>query len=251
MGGIGLKHPEKVAKAICTRMRMFFDSQGFECGVLGVSGGVDSATTLILAVRALGAANVHALLMPEKNVTKKSSLRDARALCEQLAVDYDVIDIAPFLKSFKRLPWFANKHAWINVKPRIRMLLLYGYANAHKALVIGTSNKTELMLGYFTKWGDGSADILPIASLYKTQVMELAEYLGVPKSILQRTPSAELYVGQRDEAELGASYEELDRALALLEQHRAPRTKLEKRIAKMVERNKHKRALSYVVSPWD
>jgi NAD+ synthase len=208
-------------------IRQYFRKAGIGKAVIGLSGGIDSALSLRLTADAIGNRNVTALIMPEKGLKDK----DAVEFCKKLKVNYKIIWIDSILKNFKRIK--QNKVSLINLKPRIRMLLLYNYANANNALVIGTSNKTELKLGYFTKHGDGACDLEVIGDLYKTEVRELARYLKLPESIIIKIPSAGLFKGQTDEKEIGAKYEDIDKMLQ-------GKKKLNQRIKKLIDKNKHK-----------
>ncbi len=191
----------------------YFKHSKLDRAVIGVSGGVDSALCLKLTVDALGPENVTALLMPEKSVSSEENLTHAKMLCKYLDVDSQMIQINKFLTDFMTLPWKPSNLAQMNTKARIRMTVLYNYANSKNALVIGTSNKTELRLGYGTKHGDLAADLEVIGDLYKEQVYELAEHVGLPDEFIKKAPSAELYSGQTDELELGISYREIDNIL--------------------------------------
>ena len=183
--------------------------------VLGLSGGIDSATTLSLAVSALGAKNVSGLIMPFKD---SESITLALDHANSLSVETKTYDISEIVNSYKGISKsFINKNSEGNLHSRIRMSLLYGEAFSSTNLVIGTSNKSELLVGYYTKWGDGASDFLPLGDLYKSQVYTLAKKLEVPDNILQRVPTAELWEGQSDEEELGISYKTLDKILLGLE----------------------------------
>jgi len=223
-------------------IKNYFEKANCDKAVIGLSGGIDSALSLKLTAEALGNKNVFAILMPEKGVTKKSSVDDAIKLCKELKVKRKIIEISKFLKPYKRLRW-RSETAIANTKARIRANILYAYANTKKALVVGTSNKTELLLGYGTKHGDIAADIFALGSLYKTEVFALAKKMKLPEEIVNKTPSAELYRGQTDEAELGASYAQLDKMLKLIENKQIKKIKNQKLYEKILERiknNKHK-----------
>ncbi len=222
---------EKVYKNLVKGIRQYFKKAKIKKAVIGVSGGLDSALSLRLVADAIGNRNVTALIMPEKGLTKVENVKDAINLCKSLKINYKLIEINSILKNFKKIK--QNKNSRINLKPRIRMLILYNYANANNALVIGTSNKTELKLGYFTKYGDGACDLEVIGDLYKTEVLKLAKYLKLPKKIINKVPSAELYKGQTDEAQIGASYKNIDDMLK-------GKKKMSNKIRKLIEQSRHK-----------
>ncbi|MFC1599890.1 NAD+ synthase [Patescibacteria group bacterium] len=209
---------EKLYTTLVEGTKAYFSGAGFKRGVLGVSGGLDSAVVLKLAVDALGGDNVCALVMPESGVTSSENTKHAVGLAEFLGTENYKVQISNYLVDYLTVPWKQQDIALANTKARVRANLLYNYANSNRALVLGTSNKSELMLGYGTKHGDLAADLLPIGSLYKTEVVELAEFLQLPQEIVQKPPSAELWPGQTDEAELGASYKDLDMILGKLEE---------------------------------
>lgn len=190
---------------------------GMKGFVLGVSGGIDSAVVLKLAVNAVGKDRVLAVVMPEKDSPKKD-MNDALELCRSEGVSHRTVDITGAVDAFKEaLGGRADKRALANVKARCRMIVLYHYAATETMLVLGTSNKSELLTGYFTKYGDGGADLEPIGDLYKTEVRELARILGVPEKIIGKAPSAGLWKGQTDEGEMGITYDRLDRILSGIE----------------------------------
>ncbi|MFH1850259.1 MAG: NAD+ synthase [archaeon] len=203
---------------IVAAIRQYFQLNNCKRAVVGISGGIDSALSAGLTAEAIGAGNLHALIMPETGLTAKQNISDAIGLCKHLRIQYTVIPIDPMLDSFGRLPWRQARIASMNTKSRIRSLLLYNYANSLNCLVIGTSNKTEIRLGYYTKYGDGAVDLEVIGSLYKTEVYRLAEKIGIPKSIIAKKPTAELASGQTDEDELGGSYDDIDAILRLMDQ---------------------------------
>lgn len=185
---------------------------GFNRAILGLSGGVDSAVVAFLLAKALGPSNVWVLSMPYRT-SNPESLQDARLTAELLGVNFKVIEITPMVDAyFKLFPDITNMRKG-NKMARERMTILYDHSYDLKALVIGTSNKTELLLGYGTQYGDMASAINPIGDLYKTQIWQLAEHLEVPERIVRKAPSADLWVGQTDEGELGFSYRDVDRLL--------------------------------------
>lgn len=239
----------KTENRICEFIRHEVKSRG---AVLGLSGGVDSATIAALSARALGRDRVLALIMPEASSTPIADTRDAIDFAEELGIDYRRIDITLPTKSiFEAAGGCGDKICEGNVKARLRMTLLYFHANLERRIVIGSGDRSELMIGYFTKYGDGGVDILPIGGLYKTQVRQLAKHLGVPERIAGKKSSPRLWPDQVAEDELGLTYEEVDRILRLSidlghgstriveELGPASKPKVEK-ILKMIEINTHK-----------
>lgn len=199
---------QKIVKFILRHVK----KAGVEGVVVGLSGGVDSSTVASLCVSALGVDKVLGLIMPS-TTTSYEDVNDAKLIAENLGIKYEVIDISPIEEKFLALcnhKDLSNKVATGNIKPRIRMTILYYHANLLNRLVVGTGNKTEILVGYYTKYGDGGVDILPLGGLYKTQVRWLAEYLKIPNHIIWKTPTAGLWVGQTDEEELGVKYDILD-----------------------------------------
>lgn len=229
-------------------LELFFHKAGFQKAVLGLSGGVDSALTAKLGVMALGKENVTAILMPNEGVSSDHSVTDAKAWAEELGIEHHILPIQSFLKNYVDLPWAADELATMNVQARVRMTILYHYANSHNALVLGTGNKTEEMLGYFTKYGDGGVDVLPIGSLYKTDVWEMAKELNLPKAIIGKTPSAELREGQNDEEEIGMAYPEIDQILKKLESGTKADSEAEKKLEALMKFNHHKGMLPPVIN---
>ncbi|MDI3498743.1 NAD(+) synthase [Archaeoglobus sp.] len=234
---------EKVVERICDFIRGVVSSSGSTGVVLGLSGGVDSATVAYLCVRALGSERVFALIMPETGVTPEQDVEDAINVAESLGMEYKLIEINDIVRVFKEKAGEGSKIAEANLKPRIRMVLNYYHANSMNRLVAGTGNKSELMVGYFTKYGDGGVDFLPIGDLYKTEVFHLAAYLGVPRRIIEKKPSARLWPGQTDEEEMGISYAELDEILKLIEKGERRDDEKFRRVVQMVERSRHKREM--------
>ena len=195
------------------------DEAGAEGVVIGISGGLDSSTVSFLSTEALEKENVLTVFMPEKEITDKENANDAEEVAEILGTEFKKDEITGILEEVKEEIDFRNdaKLANANLKPRIRMIMLYYYANARNYLVVGGSNKSELKCGYFTKYGDGAADILPQGALYKSQLKKLSRKLGVPKKIIDKKPTAGLWKGQKDEDELGLSYRKIDRIYTGLE----------------------------------
>ncbi|ACV11528.1 NAD+ synthetase [Halorhabdus utahensis DSM 12940] len=192
------------------------DAAGVDRAVLGLSGGVDSSLVAHLAVEAIGAENLHGLVMPS-SVNDEATMSDAERVAMELGIEYDVIEINPIVDTFLDAYPEAEgeKMAVGNVRVRARAVLNYLVANTENALVLGTGNRTESLTGYFTKYGDGAVDCHPIANLYKQQVRQLARHVGVPQEIAERTPTAGMWVDQTDEGELGVEYDTLDSILAL------------------------------------
>lgn len=183
--------------------------------VLGLSGGIDSALAAFLAVDALGPENVHVICMPYKT-SNPESLAHARLCADALGLALVIEEITPMVEPyFERHPELSA-HRRGNVMARQRMIVLFDHSAALPALVLGTSNKTELLLGYSTLHGDLASALNPLGDLYKAQVRQLSRHLGVPEPIITKPPSADLFEGQTDEADLGFTYEEVDRLLYLL-----------------------------------
>ncbi len=210
---------QETKEKIVNFIRSSIHCSGASGAVIGLSGGIDSALTAYLTVEALGKDKVLGLMLPEKGISTKTDIDDAVEIAEILGIDHNIIDISQVLASFSSaIPVFDRnvKTANGNLKARTRMCILYYHANLMNRMVIGTGNKTELLLGYFTKYGDGGVDIEPIGDLYKTQVRGLSRYMGVPLRIIEKTPTAGLWPGQTDESELGVSYEMADWILTML-----------------------------------
>ncbi|MDP2625183.1 MAG: NAD+ synthase [Candidatus Peregrinibacteria bacterium] len=209
---------EKVYKNLIAGLQDYAKKSGLHKAVVGLSGGIDSSTTFKLAVDAFGSRNVTALIMPELGVTAEENIEHAKQLAGFFKVKYYYQPINTLTVDFGIAPWKPTRTAKMNTKARIRSVFLYSFANTANALVLGTSNKSETLLGYGTKYGDLAADIEVIGALYKTEVYKLAEYLHLPQEIIQKVPTAELEAGQTDEEELGANYQILDGILQLMEE---------------------------------
>jgi len=209
--------------------------------VVGMSGGVDSSVVAVLAKKAMG-EDMLGLLMPCHS--NPQDLEHAKLVAERFGIRTETVDLTPvFDRLIESLPP-GNEIARANLKPRLRMLTLYYYANSLNYLVAGTGNKSEISVGYYTKYGDGGVDLLPIGGLYKTQVRELARALGIPEIIIAKPPSAGLWEGQTDEGEMGITYEDLDRTLQALEAGTADEADpLVRRVKEMMASSAHKRAL--------
>lgn len=190
---------------------------GKKPAIIGLSGGLDSSTLAFLTVEALGKDKIFGFTLPSSTNTEKENIQ-AKQVAELLNIKYQTINIDNIVKAFqKQADFFENKKNIGNLKARIRMSILYGQANEAGGVVLGTGNKTELSVGYFTKYGDGGVDLLPLGDLYKTEVRELAKYMGIPKEIIDQPPTAGLWEDQTDEGELGITYENLDKILKAIE----------------------------------
>lgn len=225
--------------------------------VLGLSGGIDSALVAFLAQKAIGSENILGITLPTKT-TSKTDIEDAKKVADILGIEYEIINIDDVIDSFITIcPHKTNKLAEGNLKAKTRMLILYNHANSMNRLVIGTSNRSELLVGYFTKYGDGASDLIPIGDLYKTQVWELARKLNMPQEIITKAPSAGLQENQSDEKELGIDYINLDKILHGLydlnldEETISQKLNLElsevQRIKNIVQKSEHKRNMAQIL----
>jgi len=201
---------------ITSFIRETVDRAGADGAVLGLSGGIDSTTTAYLAVDALGRDALHGLVMPSE-VNTDENMSDAERVARELDINYDVFGIRDVFKAFADTyaAGADDQVAAGNVRVRIRGVLNYFVANHENRIVLGTGNRSEAMTGYFTKYGDQAVDCNPVGNLYKCQVRQLARRLGVPEDIVTKTPSAEMWLGQSDEEEMGLDYDTLDAVLAL------------------------------------
>lgn len=205
-----------VARQILVRfIRSELTRVGFSRAVIGLSGGIDSALSFALAVEALGAENVLGVRMPYKS-SSTDSLEHAQLLIDQYKTPSETIEITDMVDPLLRYDPEMSKQRKGNIMARERMIILYDRSEAFRGLVIGTSNKTEILLGYSTLWGDMASAVNPLGDLYKTYVRQLARTLEIPAAIVDKPPSADLWIGQTDETELGFTYEEVDKLLFLL-----------------------------------
>ncbi len=228
---------------------------GMKRAVLGLSGGVDSALVAALSARALGPENVLAVLMPYKT-SNPPSRADAEEMVRLLGTSSKIVDITPMVEPyFERYLDGSGEKRRGNIMARERMIVLYDQSEVFRALVIGTSNKTETLLGYTTQYGDNAAAIQPIGDLYKSQVWQLAAAAGVPEHIVKKAPSADLWQGQTDEGELGFTYAQADQILYLLvDERRRPADiaalgfdeRVVREIERRIERNHFKRVTAPV-----
>lgn len=202
---------EKIEKNILEFLRDYLVTSGAKGFVLGLSGGLDSAVVATLCAKI---APTHALLMPTR-LSNEANLKDALRLAKTLGLNHKIIDISNILESFCVANGLSKqqKLRYGNLCARVRMCLLYDYSSEHALLVVGTSNKSERLLGYGTIFGDMACALNPIGELFKSEIFEFADFLGVDKAIINKAPSADLWENQSDESELGYSYKELDGAL--------------------------------------
>lgn len=219
--------------------------------VVGLSGGIDSATVTKLCADAIGPENVLNVFMPSR-VTPAEDYKTTSDLSSRWGTEYRVVDVQPAVDALAAV-LLSGKETPLergNISARCRMVVLYNLAKKRDYIVMGTSNQSELMMGYFTKFGDGACDVTPMANLYKTEVRQMARILGVPEAIISKPPSAGLWEGQTDESEMGIRYEDLDEILYGMEQDRSnkqisvdtglPIAEVE-RIRKQVSSMEHKR----------
>lgn len=211
-----IDYPREIERIACF-MREYLSISQTQGYLLGVSGGMDSALVQALAVHALGKDKVKAIIMPYKN-SNPNSEADAMKLCKTLNVDAKVIDISPMVDAYySAVAPDASALRKGNFMARIRMNILFDLSAEYRYLVLGTGNKSEWLSGYFTQFGDAACALEPILHLYKTETYEMAKYFPIPREILDKTPSADLWEGQSDEQEMGISYLELDAILFALE----------------------------------
>lgn len=247
-------NPELVTDILTRFIRKEIQRAGFQRAVVGVSGGIDSSVVLFLGVRALGPENILAVTMPYKTSSDATRQDGERVIRQTGATSIDV-PITPQIDAYFSRFADSSQLRLANKCARERMTILYDQSAAFRGLVLGTSNKSELLLGYGTQFGDMASAINPVGDLYKTQLYHLARHLGVPESILRKTPTGDLWIGQTDEDELGFRYAEVDRLLVLMVDERWRRSELidagfdatfVDRVAQMVRRNHYKRRMPVI-----
>lgn len=205
---------EEITESIERFLKEQIEKTKSEGLILGLSGGIDSAVLAYLCKRSLKEKTL-ALIMPDTEITPNYETEDALKMIALTGIEYKLMDIKPIVKEYSM---YMEPNDWAkgNLRARIRTNILYYYANAKNYLVLGSSDKSEHLIGYFTKFGDGAADIVPIISLYKLQVRKIAEFLGVPKNVIEKKSSAHLWKEHEAEKEIGVSYEEIDSILYCL-----------------------------------
>jgi NAD+ synthase len=227
---------DELCNALVLWLQESVQKAGAKGAVFGLSGGIDSAVASILCKKAFGKKAL-GLIMPCHS--DKNDAIDASLVADKFDIKYHTIVLDNvYDELLKVMDKSENNMAKANIKPRLRMTTLYYYAGINNYLVVGAENKSELTVGYFTKYGDGGADLWPIGNLVKSQLRELASYIGVPKRIIDKTPTAGLWSGQTDEAEMGITYDQLDRYI-LYGEFGAP--KIKERINTLYKKSEHKR----------
>lgn len=240
---------ENIYNQLIQGLKEFSKVTHLKRAVIGLSGGVDSSLVLKLAVDALGARNVVGIIMPELKISAAENMQHAKKLAEFFGIQHFKVPINPLLVDYTHLPWKSSDMAFANTKARVRMTMLYNFANSHGAMVLGTSNRSEVLLGYGTKHGDFAADVEVIADLFKTEVWQLADFVGLPPEIIEKPPTAELFAGQTDEKELGASYRELDPILKNYTMgvdkmvSKGMNPSLVRKVLAMIKKNEHKQQM--------
>ncbi len=250
---------EKTTAKLVDFIREEVERSGLNGALVSVSGGIDSAVALALTVRALGPERVRALTLPERDITPERDIADVMSLVRSLDVTCDTVEITPVMSVMREiLPLYDPEDlvCFGNVKARVRMILSYHYSNSLGYMVIGTSNRTEWLTGYFTKYGDGGVDLMPLADLYKNQIRQLAIQLDIPENIVEKAPSGGLWPGQTDEGELGIDYDTLDLILSGMDEEMPEEEIAEaldvdlttvQGVYRRVKANEHKRRLPTVL----
>ena len=245
---------EKIREKLVDFIKSEFKKVGFKRAILGISGGVDSTLTAYLCCEALGKDNVIGMILPYgKN---GPDIHFSKLATEKLNIKHELIDISPMIDSYFRRFTGSDRIRRGNKMARERMSILYDQSRRYNALVVGSGNKTEILLGYYTIYGDSACAINPVSTLYKTQVYRLARAVGVPEKIVERRPSAGLWPGQTDEKELGYKYADIDRLLHYMVDKKLPKSKLSdlgfkgrfiEDIAARIKKNKFKTLPPYTI----
>lgn len=221
-----VREPEETIDRIKRFLRIHREKTGASVFVIGMSGGLDSSVSAALCALAVGGRKVIGISLPEKETRNERNLNDARQIAERFRVRFKIVDITPMVDTAANcvspLDRRKGNLPYANIKARLRATILYYYANKNNGLVVGTGDKSEVMLGYFTKFGDGACDVQPLADLYKTSVRDVAKHLGIPRSVYLKPPSPELWPGQTAKGELGLDYDKLDMILWGLERWMNP-----------------------------
>lgn len=251
---------EEIYKILKLGIIDYFKKSNFSRAVIGLSGGIDSTVSAFLTAHAIGNENVDAILMPEIDLTSNQNMKDAESIARILGIRHYTIEINDFISNFqyinKKIKFKENIYAIANAKARIRMAILYYFANLCNSLVIGTSDKSEIALGYATKYGDSASDILVIGDLWKTDVLKLAKFLEVPESVISKKSTPELIAGQDAEKELGVDYNVVDQILKLyIEENlsidditkKGFEESIVKSIINRIRLNEHKRRSTFVI----
>ncbi len=224
---VSLGDPDETVDRIVRFLRTHSERIGAKHLVVGMSGGLDSSVTAALCSKAVGGKRTLGFCLPEAETRSPRNIQDAEEVARKFGIRFKSVDITPLVQGAANLLHTSKKKKSVvpngNLKARLRAMILYYYANTSKGLVVGTGDKSEIMMGYFTKYGDGACDIQPIADLYKSSVRDLARHLAIPRRIFSKPPSPELWPGQMAEDELGLPYSKLDSVLWRLERWMPPK----------------------------
>lgn len=209
---------DTVLSSLTHFVKEYLENSGAHGVVIGLSGGLDSSVLLAVLVKAISPSKVTALILPDSSATPEEDTRDAIELARSMGVEHHVVYIDQIVEAYRIAPFIqiTNNISTGNLRARIRMNILYYYANKYNTIVAGSSDRSELLIGYYTKYGDGAADILPLGCLYKTQVRELGRLLGLPDRVIYKPSAPRLWKGHTALSELGYSYDEIDLALYAL-----------------------------------